>query len=83
MPVLGVIKPGARAAIESGGEVPSESSAPPAPSRATPTTAPSRRSRRACRSSSEPARLFVPLVEEGWFEHPATELVAAEYLRSR
>jgi glutamate racemase len=25
--------------------------------------------------------LFVPLVEEGWFEHPATELVAADYLR--
>jgi glutamate racemase len=24
--------------------------------------------------------LFVPLVEEGWFEHPATELVAREYL---
>jgi glutamate racemase len=24
--------------------------------------------------------LFVPLVEEGWFEHPAAELVAAEYL---
>jgi glutamate racemase len=25
--------------------------------------------------------LFVPLVEEGWFDHPATELVAADYLR--
>ena len=24
--------------------------------------------------------LFVPLVEEGWFEHPATALVAREYL---
>ncbi len=24
--------------------------------------------------------LFVPLVEEGWFEHPATRLVAQEYL---
>ena len=24
--------------------------------------------------------LFVPLVEEGWFEHPAAELVAREYL---
>jgi glutamate racemase len=24
--------------------------------------------------------LFVPLVEEGWFDHPATELVASEYL---
>ena len=25
--------------------------------------------------------LFVPLVEEGWFDHPATELVAREYLK--
>jgi len=25
--------------------------------------------------------LFVPLVEEGWFDHPATRLIAAEYLR--
>src|SRR5204863_306803 len=24
--------------------------------------------------------LFVPLVEEGWFDHPATELIAREYL---
>ena len=24
--------------------------------------------------------LFVPLVEEGWFEHPAAELIAADYL---
>src|SRR5213078_4659756 len=24
--------------------------------------------------------LFVPLVEEGWFDHPATELSAREYL---
>jgi len=24
--------------------------------------------------------LFVPLVEEGWFEHPAAELIATEYL---
>jgi glutamate racemase len=24
--------------------------------------------------------LFVPLVEEGWFDRPATELIAAEYL---
>ncbi|MGE5926753.1 MAG: glutamate racemase, partial [Gemmatimonadota bacterium] len=25
--------------------------------------------------------LFVPLVEEGWFDHPAARLIAAEYLR--
>jgi glutamate racemase len=27
-----------------------------------------------------PCPLFVPLVEEGWFEHPAAELIAHEYL---
>lgn len=25
--------------------------------------------------------LFVPLVEEGWFDHPATKLIAQEYLK--
>ncbi|MEO0142465.1 MAG: glutamate racemase [candidate division WOR-3 bacterium] len=25
--------------------------------------------------------LFVPLVEEGWFDHPATELIAEDYLK--
>jgi len=25
--------------------------------------------------------LFVPLVEEGWFDHPATRLIAQEYLK--
>jgi glutamate racemase len=25
--------------------------------------------------------LFVPLVEEGWFEHPAAELIALDYLQ--
>ncbi len=30
---------------------------------------------------SQPCPLFVPLVEEGWLDHPATELIAREYLR--
>ncbi len=29
---------------------------------------------------SQACPLFVPLIEEGWFDHPATELVAREYL---
>ncbi len=28
----------------------------------------------------QPCPLFVPLVEEGWFEHPATRMIAEEYL---
>ncbi len=31
--------------------------------------------------TSQPCPLFVPLVEEGWLDHPATELIAREYLR--
>ena len=30
---------------------------------------------------SQACPLFVPLVEEGWFDHPATRLVAQEYLK--
>ncbi len=30
---------------------------------------------------SQPCPLFVPLVEEGWTDHPVTTAVAAEYLR--
>ena len=30
---------------------------------------------------SQACPLFVPLVEEGWFDHPATRLVAEEYLK--
>lgn len=30
---------------------------------------------------SQSCPLFVPLVEEGWFDHPATRLIAQEYLK--
>jgi glutamate racemase len=30
---------------------------------------------------SQPCPLFVPLVEEGWLDHPVTRLTAAEYLK--
>lgn len=30
---------------------------------------------------SKPCPLFVPLVEEGWLEHPVTKIVAKEYLK--
>jgi glutamate racemase len=81
VPVLGVIKPGARAAIEAGGGGPigvigtAGTIASDAYNRAIQALAPGLPViQRAC-------PLFVPLVEEGWFEHPATELVAADYLR--
>jgi glutamate racemase len=80
VPVLGVIKPGARAAIAAGGGGPvgvigtAGTIASDAYKRAINALAPGLPVvQRAC-------PLFVPLVEEGWFDHPATELVAAEYL---
>jgi glutamate racemase len=81
VPVLGVIKPGARAAIASGEGGPigvigtAGTIASDAYNRAIQALAPGLPViQRAC-------PLFVPLVEEGWFDHPATELVAADYLR--
>jgi glutamate racemase len=80
VPVLGVIKPGARAAIAAGGGGPvgvigtAGTIGSDAYNRALQALSPGLPViQRAC-------PLFVPLVEEGWFDHPATELVAAEYL---
>jgi glutamate racemase len=80
VPVLGVIKPGARAAIAAGGSGPigvigtAGTIASGAYNRAIQALAPGMPVvQRAC-------PLFVPLVEEGWFDHPATELVASAYL---
>jgi glutamate racemase len=81
VPVLGVIKPGARAAVAAGQGGPigvigtSGTIASDAYHRAIQALAPGVTVvQRAC-------PLFVPFVEEGWFDHPATELVAADYLR--
>ena len=81
VPVLGVIKPGARAAIAAGAGGPvgvigtTGTIASDAYNRAIQALAPGLPViQRAC-------PLFVPFVEEGWFDHPATELVAADYLR--
>jgi glutamate racemase len=81
VPVLGVIKPGARAAIAAGGGGPigvigtAGTIASDAYNRAIQALAPGVSVvQRAC-------PLFVPFVEEGWFDHPAIELVAADYLR--
>jgi glutamate racemase len=80
VPVIGVIKPGARAAIAVGNGGPigvigtAGTIGSNAYARALAALAPGLTVvQKAC-------PLFVPLVEEGWFDHPATELVAAEYL---
>lgn len=80
VPVLGVIEPGARAAVGAsrGGAIgvigTAGTIASGAYERAIKALRPD------ARVVSRACPLFVPLVEEGWFEHPATELVAREYL---
>jgi glutamate racemase len=80
VPVIGVIEPGAKAAV-------SASHRGPIGVIGTAGTIASNAYARAIRAASPGAAveqracpLFVPLVEEGWFEHPAAELIAAEYL---
>ena len=80
VPVIGVIDPGARAAVGRSGTAPigvigtAGTIASGAYDRAIRRLAPD------ARVVQQPCPLFVPLVEEGWFEHPAAELVAREYL---
>ncbi|MEO8634915.1 MAG: glutamate racemase [Gemmatimonadales bacterium] len=81
VPVIGVIEPGARAAVAAtrGGPVGVIGTAGTIASNAYPRAihaiAP------ALRVEQVACPLFVPLVEEGWFDHPATTLVAQDYLR--
>jgi glutamate racemase len=81
IPVLDVIEAGARAAV-------AESSSRAIGVIGTPTTIDSNAYARrihaldpSFRVYSQACPLFVPLVEEGWLEHPVTRLTAQEYLR--
>jgi len=80
VPVIGVIDPGARSAVATPHRGPigvigtAGTIASSAYARAIQKAKPGATvEQRAC-------PLFVPLVEEGWFEHPAAELIAREYL---
>ncbi len=80
VPVIGVIEPGARAAVRA-------AAGRPVGVIGTAGTIGSGAYERAIRKRAPEAAviaracpLFVPLVEEGWFDHPATRLVAEEYL---
>jgi glutamate racemase len=80
VPVVGVIEPGARAAVAAtrrgaiGVIGTAGTIASGAYERAIKALRPD------ARVHAQPCPLFVPLVEEGWFDHPATELIAREYL---
>jgi glutamate racemase len=80
VPVIGVIEPGARAAVAAAG-------GRPIGVIGTAGTIGSGAYERAIRRLAPDAEviaracpLFVPLVEEGWFDRPATALIAEEYL---
>lgn len=80
VPVIGVIEPGARAAVRASrtGRIGVIGTAGTVASGAYARAIAALRPDADVRSQACP--LFVPLVEEGWFDHPATELVAREYL---
>jgi glutamate racemase len=81
VPVIGVIEPGARAAVaaKKGGAIGVIGTAGTihsnAYARAIHAISPG------VRVEQQACPLFVPLVEEGWFSHPAAELIAEEYLK--
>lgn len=80
VPVVGVIEPGARAAVAatSSGAIgvigTAGTIASGAYERAITALRPD------ARVFAQPCPLLVPLVEEGWFDHPAAELIVREYL---
>ncbi len=80
VPVIGVVEPGARAAVAAtrtgavGVIGTAGTVASGAYRRALLVRAPQ------LRIVEQPCPLFVPLVEEGWFGHPAARLIAEEYL---
>jgi glutamate racemase len=80
VPVIGVIDPGARAAVASPhqGTIGVIGTAGTIASHAYARAIQKEKPGAAVEQRACP--LFVPLVEEGWFEHPAAELIAREYL---
>ncbi len=80
VPVIGVIEPGARSATGAsrGGPVGVIGTAGTIASNAYARAI--HRLRPDARVEQRACPLFVPLVEEGWFDHPAAEIIAREYL---
>jgi glutamate racemase len=80
VPVIGVIEPGAAAAASVGGERPIGVIGTAGTIASNAYAKAIRRARPDARVEQRACPLFVPLVEEGWFEHPAGDLIAREYL---
>ncbi len=80
VPVIGVIEPGAAAAAAVGGERPIGVIGTAGTIASNAYAKAIRRARPDARVEQRACPLFVPLVEEGWFDHPAGDLIAREYL---
>jgi glutamate racemase len=80
VPVIGVIDPGAVAAASAGGERPIGVIGTAGTIASNAYAKAIRRARPDATVEQRACPLFVPLVEEGWFEHPAADLIAREYL---
>lgn len=80
VPIVGVIEPGARAAVQAtrSGKIGVIGTAGTIASGAYERAI--RALRPAASISAQACPLFVPLVEEGWFDHAASELIARDYL---
>lgn len=81
VPVIGVVEPGARAAVQAtrSGRIGVVGTVGTIASGAYDRAV--RRHLPDARVFAQPCPLFVPLVEEGWLDHHATRLIAEEYLR--
>ena len=80
VPVIGVIEPGARAAAAAAGERPIGVIGTAGTIASNAYAKAIQRVRAGAQVEQRACPLFVPLVEEGWFEHPAADLIAREYL---
>ena len=80
VPVIGVIEPGAAAAAAVGGDKPIGVIGTAGTIASNAYAKAIRRALPEARVEQRACPLFVPLVEEGWFEHPAADLIAREYL---
>ncbi|MGD8414845.1 MAG: glutamate racemase [Candidatus Latescibacterota bacterium] len=81
VPIVGVIEPGVRAAAEATGNGRIGVIGTAATIRSGAYQAGISQLRESADVTAAPCPLFVPLAEEGWVDHPVTELVAREYLQ--
>jgi glutamate racemase len=81
VPIVGVIEPGVRAAVAASGSGRIGVIGTAATVRSGAYQAGIQVLRRGADVIAAPCPLFVPLAEEGWVDHPVTEMVAREYLR--